>query len=414
MRKNRKNAFQPAVSDRLEDRTVPSHFGMGGMGGMHGLRGMGGFGQVGGFTTPFTTNTTTTPTTPTGGGLLGGPGFGLGLGGLGGGFGGGFGGGGFGEGGFGGGGFGGGFGERGGFGEVGEMGGGLGGHSLIQTAPSQDAQAVAKAYQTFAQSYMSDIQTVLAPTGTTDPSTNAAAFNTKVASDLATLNSSIATAIGNLPSSSTLATTISGSLLGTGSTTLQSQLAALTVPTTTGWSVWSYAQQGLQLIGASAQANTSQVMNATPPTGTVTQATAQTLLTSINTAYQTFTQGYANAVTTTPPSTDRAAFDTAVSTLITTLNTSVQSALTTASLPTTGTGAISTLSTTITNDLLKPATGATGASLQEQLAALTTPSSTTGWAAWYFQGSSMRTIRGSQGQVASAIVSAINAYNATL
>ena len=95
-------------------------------------------------------------------------------------------------------------------------------------------------------------------------------------------------------------------------------------------------------------------------------------------AFQTFTQGYANAVSTTPPSAGLPAFDAAVSTLVTTLNQNIQSVVTAAKLPSATTGALSTLTTKLANDIIAPPTNVTRASLQDHLAALTTPAAPTG------------------------------------
>lgn len=365
MRKNK--AFRPVVGDRLEDRTVPSGFGFGGFG-EHGE-----FGGAGG---------------P--GALIGGP---LGL-----------------MGGFG-----------GEFGEFGGRFGGLGGFGAnrIVSVPAQDAQQVAQAFQAFQQSYANDVNTILlATTGT--PASNRAAFDAQVATDLATLNTAIGTAIKNLPDAATLGTTIQNELLNptTGTapaTTLQSELAAVPTPTATGgWSAWGFLRQSFRAVRQSEGQVVGQVRSANPPAGTITTTTARTLIAAVSTAFQTFTQGYANAVTTTPPSASRTAFDTAVSGLVSTLNTSVGAALTAANLPAVTTGPLSTLAATLTADIQTPATGATGASLQEKLAALTTPAASTGWAEWVFQHASTRTIRAGQSQVIHDIVTAINAYNASL
>lgn len=388
-----KKVFRPQITDQLEDRAVPSGFGLFGSGG----RGDFEFDPfvAGLHTSQFNTSSLSGP----GGGDFGG-GHGRGI--------------------FGG--FGGYEGREGGFGE------GFGGYGGLNiSVPSQDAQAVHKAIQTFEQSYANDVNTILlSSTGT--PTSNRAAFDAQVATDLQTLNTAIDAAIKNLPDAATLDTTIQNELLtpatttgtATGTTTatatsLQAQLAAIATPTTTNW--WtgrSYLRQSFWAIGDTASQIEQQVSSATPPTGSITNTTAQTLVSSVKTAFQTFTQGYANAVTTTPPSTSRTAFDNAVSTLVSTLNTSIQSAVTAANLPAATTGSLSTLATRLTADIVTPTTGATGASLQEKLAALTTPASSTGWPEYLFQAFSNHTIRRSQNQVITDIISALSSYNSTL
>jgi hypothetical protein len=286
--------------------------------------------------------------------------------------------------------------------------------NLIASVPAQDAQKVEKSFETFEQSYTKDVQTILLPSGTTTPASNRAAFDTQVGTDLTTLNTSIDTIIANLPTATnpTLSSTIQSDLLGTATTSLQGALAAIASPTSTSRSATrSFLHSADSAIGQTDFQVTKLVRNATPPAGTVTNATAQTLISAINTAFGTFSQGYFNAVqaTATAPSTNRSAFDAAVGTLLTTLNTSVGTAITAASLP----SSLSTsLATTLTNDLLT-GTSTTGTSLQARLAALTSPTST-GFATWFFDLRSFRTILGGQSQVVHDVVSAINTYNSSL
>src|SRR5664279_339778 len=52
--------------------------------------------------------------------------------------------------------------------------------AFIQSLPVQDAQAVARAVTTFEKSYNTDVQTILVPKGTTDPTANRSAFDAQV------------------------------------------------------------------------------------------------------------------------------------------------------------------------------------------------------------------------------------------
>ena len=90
----------------------------------------------------------------------------------------------------------------------------------------------------FSQTYNGDVQTVLLPSGTTSPSANRPAFDQAVGTALGMLNTSIDSALSNLPSTltTTLDATIQNDLLSGGSTTsnsLQARLAALRTPTST-------------------------------------------------------------------------------------------------------------------------------------------------------------------------------------
>ena len=285
--------------------------------------------------------------------------------------------------------------------------------NIIVSVPAQDARQVAQAFETFERSFSKDVQTILYASGTTNPSSNQTAFNAQVATDLGTLNTSIGTAVSNLSAlNPNLASTIQADLLGTASTTLQSELAAVTVPITTSRSAErAFLRQSDNTIGQTDFTVTQLVRNATPPAGTVTNATAQTLVSAIGTAFGNFAQGYLNATqaTATSPATNRSAFDAAVGTLLTTLNTSVDSAITAANLPS---SLATSLTTTLTNDLLT-GTSTTGTSLQAKLAALTSPASATGISAFFFDLRSFRTIFSGQNQVSHDVISAINTYNAS-
>ena len=291
--------------------------------------------------------------------------------------------------------------------------GGLGG--LIASLPVKDAQLVRQAFQQFDQTYLKDIQTILLPSGTTDPSANRAAFDKAVGTALTTLNSSIDTAIGNLSTAATLEAEIGAELLGTATTSLQSQLAAIPTPTAVTFSTTrTFVRSSQGDIGQVSATVTQQVASAPLPTGAITTATVQTDLQAIRSAFQTFNQTYNTAVKTTllasgtTPTANRAAFNTAVSTALTTLNTSITSAL--SNLPT---SVSSSLSTTIQTDLLTGIQTA-GTDLQARLTALKTPSTTGGFGTWFFRLGSSLNIGFAQGQVINDLAVAVNAYNSAL
>jgi hypothetical protein len=153
------------------------------------------------------------------------------------------------------------------------------GRGGLGTLPATDAQAVQQAFQTFEQTYVKDVRTILFKSGTT-PSANLSAFNTAVGtgtgtpastSALGTLESSSNSAISNLSTASTLTTQIDREL-----TTLQSELTNITVPTSiTGHALRSYTNQGSMETQQTAFQVVHQVRSAPPPTGTITAATLQ-------------------------------------------------------------------------------------------------------------------------------------------
>jgi hypothetical protein len=286
----------------------------------------------------------------------------------------------------------------------------------IASVPAQDARQVAQAFGTFQRTYFQDVRSILLPAGTTNPGNNRAAFDMAVATALGTLNTSIDNAIGNLPTSSSLATTIQGELLGSGSNSLQTLLAAIPTPSAMSFRSFRVFNRESTLFINQVEGNVvNQVRTAQAPSGSISATTVQQDLGQVQTAFQTFRQTYFNDVQTillpsgtTNPSASRTAFDQAVGTALGTLNTSIDSAL--SNLPSAVTA---TLDTTIQNDLLT-GTSTAGNSLQARLAALQTPTSTQSFASFVFRISSSLAIGSAQSQVTHDIVIAVNQYNAGL
>jgi hypothetical protein len=129
----------------------------------------------------------------------------------------------------------------------------------------QDQVQVQTAFATFTQTYFNDVQTILLPAGTTNPSANQTAFNQAVGTAIGTLNSAIDSALSNLPSSltSTLDTTIQNDLLmgnSTAGTSLQARLAGIAIPSSTGGFGGSIFQFTSRLDIRSAQSQVSQAI----------------------------------------------------------------------------------------------------------------------------------------------------------
>jgi hypothetical protein len=98
----------------------------------------------------------------------------------------------------------------------------------------QDARAIQREFGTFVRSYFTDVRTILFQAGTDgsiNPAANRASFDAQVATDLNTLSASITTTLGNVPSSGTLLTKVQDALVGAGSDSLKSRLAAIPTPT---------------------------------------------------------------------------------------------------------------------------------------------------------------------------------------
>jgi hypothetical protein len=92
---------------------------------------------------------------------------------------------------------------------------------------------VRQAYSAFLQGYFRAVQHVLlAPgaDGTVNPAANRAAFNTRVAAALQSLNHSVAAAVSHVPQATALTAKTRQALVGNDANTLQSQLAALPNP----------------------------------------------------------------------------------------------------------------------------------------------------------------------------------------
>ena len=291
-------------------------------------------------------------------------------------------------------------------------GGGLSG--LIGLGATTQTKAVQLAFQTFEHSYANDVFNVLYATG--GPSTTTrAAFDTQVGTDLTTLEGSIATALG---SNATLIASIDASLTGPDTATmksLQTELNAIATPTTgTGHhsgGPWRFLGQGEYDNAQARHAAVQQVQTATTPANAISVATVQTVLRTVESAYDTFQTTYNNDVKTIlygtggPSATTRAAFDAKVATDIGTLTSSVNGALST--LPA---SVSASLTTTLTADLQSSGASDT-TSLQAKLAAITTPASTNYFAKVWFRINSNWTSGSSHYKVNSDIISAVKAYN---
>ena len=251
----------------------------------------------------------------------------------------------------------------------------------IASVPAQDARQVAQEFGTFQQTYSQDVRSVLLPAGTTNPATNRTAFNTAVATALGTLNSSIDATIANLPAASSLATTIQGELLGSGTNTLQTLLGAIPTPSNIGFRSFRALQPrklavhqpdrrhrdqpGPDRLGADGEHQPDDDPAGSQPGPDRLPELQPDLLQ--RRADDPAARGDDHPLEPIAP-----AFDQAVGTALGTLNTNIDSAL--SNLPSTLTA---TLDTTIQNDLLT-GSSTSGSSLQARLAALPSPSSTTG------------------------------------
>jgi hypothetical protein len=286
--------------------------------------------------------------------------------------------------------------------------------NLISSVPLADTQLANTAFVTFEQTYIQDMQNVLLPAGTTNPAANRPAFDAAVASALTTLNTSLDSAIHNLPSAPTLSATFQGALLGAGPGSLQSMLNALTTPTTMR-AARQFAKTAEKDIAQIANMVLPQINNAAGPAKSVDVATVEQDMNQIGTVLQTFIQSYQNSektilvpAGTTNPAANRPAFDQAVGTALTTLNAGVASAL--SNMPPALTPSLTAI---VRRDLLT-GTPPTGTSLQETLAAVPSPASARRNAINKFLRQATVAFSSAENHLSSDILAAIKSYNSAL
>jgi len=272
--------------------------------------------------------------------------------------------------------------------------------------PLVDSRHVAAAFATFDQTYLSDVKTILFATGTT-PASQRAAFDQAVGAALNTLNSTIDADISDLPAQASLSSTIQGQLIGSGSTTLQSELAALVTPTGPGATAGTFKVNSQVDIGKSAASVVKEVL--TSPTGLITASTLLGDLAKVASDFTTFAKTDGNDAKTilfgsSNPSTNRPAFDAAIASALNTLNASIDTDV--SNLPASVGGP---LDTTIQNDLLTGSSS--GKSLQDKLAAISTPDGSGFIAMFVFNIASKIQIAGAGVQVGGDIASAVHHYN---
>jgi hypothetical protein len=271
--------------------------------------------------------------------------------------------------------------------------------------PLVDSRHVAAAFVTFDQTYMSDVKTILFATGTT-PASQRAAFDQAVGAALNTLNSTIDTDISDLPAQASLSSTIQVQLIGSGSTTLQSELAALVTPTGPG-TAGGFKVNSQVDIGKNAASVIKEVL--TSPTGLISASMLLGDLAKVATDFATFAKTDGNDAKTilfgsSNPSANRPAFDAAIASALNTLNASIDTDV--SNLPASVAGP---LDTTIQNDLL---TGSSlGKSLQDKLAAISTPNGSGFIASFVFNVASKIQIAAAGIRVGGDIASAVHHYN---
>ncbi len=278
-----------------------------------------------------------------------------------------------------------------------------------------DAQKVFQAFGAFEVTYYTDVQKILMPRGTTNPAANRAAFDSAIVSATNDLNGLIDKTIANLPTSSTLQSTIQAELTGATQGMLAKLQALPTPKESTPAALRSFSKAGVSTIGGIQTLVTGQVASAPAPVGTITDQSIALVAGQVHDAFKAFGAAYANEVKTillpsgtTDPSANRAAFDAAVANDLATLNASVATAV--SGLPT---ALANSLTAIAANDLL---TGnpATGKSLQESLLGIKTPARREHGATNVFAGLSTMAIGIGEGQFAKDAIAAVNAYNASL
>ena len=158
----------------------------------------------------------------------------------------------------------------------------------VASVPAQDARQVAQAFGTFQQTYSQDVRSILLPARTDQPGEQPAGVQCGGHLGLGTLNTSIDATIANLPASSSLATTIQGELLGSGTNTLQTLLGAIPTPSNIGFrSFRVFNRESTLFINQIAGNVSNQVRTASAPTGSISQTTIQQDLSLVQTDFQT-------------------------------------------------------------------------------------------------------------------------------
>ncbi len=285
----------------------------------------------------------------------------------------------------------------------------------ITGLPAVDAQRVAAAFFSFEKTYYQDVQSILMPTGTTNPSANRSAFDTAIASAANDLNAAIDKVIANLPTASALQTTVQNELLG-GAQGMVGQLQALPTPTEAApGAMKAFTRIGVATIDKVGHHVTAEVAAAPAPVGTIDDKTMAQVVGKVHDAFKAFGSAYINDLKTillpsgtTDPTSHRAAFDAAVAKDLATLNASITSAVTV--LP----KSLADSLTLIAGNNLLTTTPPSGKSLQEVLVAIKTPKGTEGTPVYGFATASMLAIGGAEAQLAKDGGAAVAAYNASL
>jgi hypothetical protein len=286
--------------------------------------------------------------------------------------------------------------------------------NLINSVPLADSQLVNTAFVNFETTYSQAMQSVFLPKGTTNPADNRPAFDAAVATALGTLGGSINSAIHNLPSAASLGQSFQAAIVGATPGSLQSMLNSLVTPTTMR-GARQFAKTAVKEIAQIANMILPQVSSATEPANSVAVATVAQDMNQVGTVLQTFVQSYQTAektvlipAGTTNPAANRPAFDQAVNSALTTLNAGIASALN--NVPPT---LAASLKAIVTRDLLA-SNPPTGASLQEALAAVPSPTSARRNAINKFLKQASAAFGNAENKLSDDILGAIKAYNSAL
>jgi hypothetical protein len=284
----------------------------------------------------------------------------------------------------------------------------------VASLPARDAQAVARQFATFQQTFLKDVQTILVPPGTTNPANNRPGLDQAIATALTTLYGSIDATIKDLPSYASLTATIRGELLGPASNSLQGLLATIPTPVnSSGAAVGAFRSIATIYIKQSQTTVTVQVRTSQSPASRISPQVVRQDLNQARAAFNGFSRSYASNIQrvllppgTTNPATHRAAFNQAVAAALSTLNAGVAAAQ--SGLPP-ALGAA--LRPTLQADLLD-GSGASN-TLQSRLAGLQSPTDLFGPTARAFRVASSQIIGSFQSQVNRDITIAVNQYNAS-
>lgn len=228
-----------------------------------------------------------------------------------------------------------------------------------------DIALVNQAFVRFQQSYLKDVTTFYAASGSSGARVR---LNQAIGNDIDTLTDAVDDAIANLSAANPLLTASVNNSLGN----LQTVLTNLPSPSGPA-SKATFLQRSFQGIGQTVVNVDAQIRQANVSSGAIGVATLRKAAGGIHLAFLSFINTYNGLVlsSASSPATNRGAFDAAVGTALKQLNANVGTALGGSGLPA---SVVSSLQATIAADLLDASSTGGRATLQSKLKLIPSPS----------------------------------------